>query len=470
MQHKQETRNKKQLLMNNYLRLFAGLVCALPVVSFAQKDTIRLSPKSTLKTMGYFRTSIGESEGGGTMAEFKLPGAGATYRLGNEPNNFGEIGLAYNHALNDENNTSLDVIVLFTGFSTFGTGQSFKFDNLGQFYAKMNNIFGDADVWAGKRFLHRSDFHILNYVWYNVAQESNFGVGIEDINVFNKHAKLGVSLFEFENKNIESLKRVENETEIEKANLSSYFIDARLTDIKTNQDGTLNFWARASTRKGRADLNLEATNGFGFGAWHEQKLFNGKGSNHLQASIRTGITVNQFQYSGVPVYETYGDPNIRSYDMKKNYTFEISDNFQYENPKDFSLNFLALYRLDNRGIEPYNMVTGEKVSVGENISWFTTGFRYIKYLHKHFNLALEVGNDYIDNQTINKHGWMQKITFAPQISWDYGFYSRPVIRPFVTFANWSESLKGTVGNYPGSAPFGDKTNGLTYGISFEIWW
>ena len=32
---------------------------------------------------------------------------------------------------------------------------------------------------------------------------------------------------------------------------------------------------------------------------------------------------------------------------------------------------------------------------------------------------------------------------------------------------WSKDLKGEIGG--GLAPFGDKTNGMTYGIAMEIW-
>lgn len=128
---------------------------------------------------------------------------------------------------------------------------------------------------------------------------------------------------------------------------------------------------------------------------------------------------------------------------------------------------MAIYRAENRGLTPYEVSTGEKLDIGQKIHWFSAGFRFIKYIYKHFNLALEYGVDYVDNQTINKQGGLQKVTFSPQIAWDYGYYTRPVIRPFVTYANWSKDLKGEIGG--GLAPFGDKTNGMTYGIAMEIW-
>ncbi|WP_146037497.1 carbohydrate porin [Bacteroidetes bacterium endosymbiont of Geopemphigus sp.] len=63
--------------------------------------------------------------------------------------------------------------------------------------------------------------------------------------------------------------------------------------------------------------------------------------------------------------------------------------------------------------------------MGKDVHWFSTGFRYLHYLTSHFNLALEVGSDYIDSSThVNKRhprGWLTKFTFSPQISWDYGY-------------------------------------------------
>lgn len=461
--------NKKQFKMNINSRLFTLLASVTPFVSFAQEDSIQKSPKHSLKTIGYLRSSIGESQGGKTMAQFIAPGAGATYRLGNEPDTFGEFGLHYTNQLED--GKSLEIVGQLTGYAPFASEQDFKLDNVGQFYAKMNNLIGDADVWVGKRFYNRSDYHILNYVWNNAGQEANLGIGIEDINVFNKKAKLAVALFDFENKNVQSLATQTNPDETQTGNLKSYIVDARLTNLAVNQNGTLNFWGRIATRRGNKTLNYDRTNGFGIGVWHQQnQLLNGNARNHFHASFRKGITVNQYQYTGVPVYEIYGNQEIMNYNMKKNYTIELAENFHYEIDKKFAINFLAMYRIDNHGIQPYQISTGQKLGDGENIKWMTTGFRMIKFIHRHFGLALEAGNDYIDNQTIGKHGWMQKVTLAPQISWDYGFYSRPVIRPFVTFANWSESLKGTIGTGPGDAPFANKTNGITYGVSFEIWW
>jgi len=63
-------------------------------------------------------------------------------------------------------------------------------------------------------------------------------------------------------------------------------------------------------------------------------------------------------------------------------------------------------------------------------------------------------------------GWLRKFTIAPQIAAGRDFFSRPVLRAFITYANWSDGFRGFVGG----TPYRNKTSGLTYGVQTEIWW
>jgi len=58
------------------------------------------------------------------------------------------------------------------------------------------------------------------------------------------------------------------------------------------------------------------------------------------------------------------------------------------------------------------------------------------------------------------------VTIAPQIGAGRQFFSRPVLRGFVTYANWSDGLRGLVGG----TPFATRRDGVTYGIQLETWW
>lgn len=62
--------------------------------------------------------------------------------------------------------------------------------------------------------------------------------------------------------------------------------------------------------------------------------------------------------------------------------------------------------------------------------------------------------------------WLRKFTTALQIGAGCRFFSRPVLRLFVTYASWSNSLRG----YVGGIPFRDQTSGLTFGVQTETCW
>ena len=70
------------------------------------------------------------------------------------------------------------------------------------------------------------------------------------------------------------------------------------------------------------------------------------------------------------------------------------------------------------------------------------------------------------SEPLGADGHLWKITLAPQISRGGKFFSRPVMRPFITYAKWSDDFKGRVG---GNA-YENATDGLSYGLQIEAWW
>lgn len=82
------------------------------------------------------------------------------------------------------------------------------------------------------------------------------------------------------------------------------------------------------------------------------------------------------------------------------------------------------------------------------------------------SLAFEPGFDRVTAGNGLYAGWLRKFTIAPQIGAGREFFSRPVLRLFVTYANWSTGLRGFVGG----VPYANRTSGLTYGVQGETWW
>jgi maltoporin len=58
------------------------------------------------------------------------------------------------------------------------------------------------------------------------------------------------------------------------------------------------------------------------------------------------------------------------------------------------------------------------------------------------NIALEAGADHVIEGSGNYSGWLRKVTLAPEVSAERGYYSRPAVRLFVTYANRSNGFKG----------------------------
>ena len=98
--------------------------------------------------------------------------------------------------------------------------------------------------------------------------------------------------------------------------------------------------------------------------------------------------------------------------------------------------------------------------------WLSFGARPVWFFTEHVSLAFEAGLDRVWSGQRSYDGWLRKFTLAPQIGAGREFFSRPVLRAFLTHASWSEGLRGFVGG----APYLNSTNGLTYGVQGETWW
>ena len=83
-----------------------------------------------------------------------------------------------------------------------------------------------------------------------------------------------------------------------------------------------------------------------------------------------------------------------------------------------------------------------------------------------FSLVFEREFDHTSSATGLYKGRLEKFTIAPQIGAGRKFFSRPVLRAFVTYANWSEGLKGFVGG----PAYLNKTSGWNFGVQGETWW
>jgi maltoporin len=84
----------------------------------------------------------------------------------------------------------------------------------------------------------------------------------------------------------------------------------------------------------------------------------------------------------------------------------------------------------------------------------------------HASLAFEGGFDYTKSGQGLYEGWLSKFTVAQQFGAGRDFFSRPVVRLYLTFAGWSDGFRGRVGG----PAYAHATGGITFGVQTENWW
>lgn len=400
---------------------------------------------------GYLRSGFGMNGEGGKMEAFKAPGAGAKYRLGNESDTYGEIGLTHNWLREDD---PLEApYVRTTVMLSYSSTENFSYDSLNnvddgndialrQAFVEGGNVipgYPDIRFWGGQRYYRRHDIHINDFYYLDM---SGYGGGVEEVPLgdFGKLALawIGGSVDDY----------VTDNGDVAKQNL-----DLRIYDIDVPL-GKLSLWFDLATTKGGevrnianpdgSQISIDSSNGWAVGVIHRtgEEAFLG-GYNEFTAQYGKGAA-----YNFASTLDSSG-PNLDGADR-----FRITDHFTIQPSPHFSMQALALYEETDYG--------------GENATerWSSLGMRPIYHFNDRFSVALETGVDWVRSEPQDAEGHLWKITLAPQISMGGKFFSRPVLRGFVTYAQWSDGFRGRVG---GDA-YENATDGLSYGIQVEAWW
>ncbi len=400
---------------------------------------------------GYLRSGFGMNGEGGKMEAFKAPGAGAKYRLGNEADTYGELTLVNNWLRLDDPTKSPYVRSQVT--LSYSTGENFSYESLNNqaqgndfalreaFVQAGNVIEGSPDIkfWAGQRYYQRHDIHINDFYYLDM---SGYGGGVEDVALggFGKLslAWLGGSVDHYQT---------------DKGNASKQNIDLRISDIKAPL-GKLALWLDyANTRGGdvhnvtNADgspLTIQGASGWAAGIIHrtEEKKFLG-GYNEFAVQYGKGAA-----YNFASTLDSSGP------DLGDASRFRVLDSFTIQPSSKFAVQVVGLYEDTSYG------------GPNSRVKWASLGARPVYFFNDRFSIALEAGVDWVRSEPLDTSGQLWKITLAPQISRGGEFFSRPVIRPFVTYAGWSDGFKGQVGGLP----YQNSTSGLSYGLQVEAWW
>ncbi|HEX6729247.1 MAG TPA: carbohydrate porin [Pyrinomonadaceae bacterium] len=396
----------------------------------------------TFEFHGYLRSGYGLNGRGGQQVAFQAPGADAKYRLGNEAETYAEL-IFVNNWVNPERDRNkfwirTEVLVEANTSNSANWG-SFPGDRgndefrFREAFVQAGNVFEsqpNAKFWAGERYYRRYQSHINDFY---ISDMSGYGGGVEDLNV--KVGKLAVAF----------LAGARPDITTENGNYAKSNVDVRLYDVKA-PGGKLSAWFNFARAKGGTTPDgtaIPSSNGFAVGIAHQRLEWKG-GYNWFSVQYGKGAASN--------FGTSLEDPTPFIRDTKK---FRIAEHLLIQTNDKFAIQPVFVYQRTHTG-NPQ-----EKWK-----QWISFGARPQYFLNDHLSLAFEAGLDRTKSGNGQYEGWLRKFTFAPQIGAGRKFFSRPVLRVFVTYASWSDGLRGRVGGIP----YQDKTSGFTYGVQTETWW
>jgi maltoporin len=397
---------------------------------------------------GYFRSGYGINSEGGQQVAFQAPGADAKYRLGNEAETYGEF-IFVNNWLNPEHNGDkawLKTEVMIEA-NTTNSGSYANFPGntgndqfrLREAFIRAGNILDfqpNAKFWAGQRYYRRQHIEINDFYPLDM---SGYGAGVEDWDL--RIGKLSVAY----------LSGARPDIVTQNGNYAKSDIDVRIYDLK----GPFGLWAAwfdFATAKGgttQSGTTIPTANGYAFGLRHQRLEWHG-GYHAFSVQYGKGAASN-FSTS-------IEDPNPF---LKSSERLLIAEHLLIQPNDRFAVMPIFIFQRKRDG-QPGH---------GFN-DWTSFGLRPEVFFTKYLSLAFEGGFDHTEgfittqNGTTQFDGWLRKFTIAPQIGAGRKFFSRPVLRMFLTYANWSNGFRGLVGG----VPFEDRTSGLTYGVQAETWW
>jgi maltoporin len=423
--------------------------------------------------------------GGGGNFSFNLPDSdGGRPRLGNENDVYMELTWKQAHMLGD-NPDVMDVSMTFTPAIVYQTtrnsftvapntgvqetGNDFRFV-LREAFLEMANVFKGAPeitFWGGERFYDRFNVDANDYFYLD---DSGYGAGVKNIDV-------GIGKFSIAY--IASQDNSQLSTSI--GTLYKHGIDARLKDIQLGGFGKLMLVFLANFEKGttftkaydsegnvfnlRNPARFGDAYGFGGGFVYQYDFCN---KSFLQLWALFGRGATTFSNSGVDVGAITGaESNFLALHPAApgqiiNVGDPINNQLQYRaggqfvwNPTSyFSMCLWGFWNLNNQGFQVVGTnANGNTKIVSGNRNLVEYGIRPVFWIADNIAIQGQAWGAWEDNnrggsgsRSFGRGGNMGVFTIAPTIKPKGGYFTRPELRVFATYAVWSDSFKNAPNN------------------------
>jgi maltoporin len=380
---------------------------------------------NALDLHGYLRSGTGSSDKGGKQTCFSLPGAYTKYRLGNECETYGELQFDQN-VYDGKDGVKFDFTAMFAYKSDYNGQQDYEALTGGndewafrQAYVNVRNLpmLNGANVWAGKRYYKRQDIHITDFYYWDT---SGYGGGIEDIRI--GPGKFSYALFG-NNDSGSDRSMWRNDFRYEGLGIGFGSLDFGLNWNIGHEGGT------APSEDGWA-INVQHVLGGFLGGYNKLAFQWGEGS------------ASNLVYP----YPDYGANSDKE-------SWRIVESLQFQQGP---LGGMATFVYQDQK---------------NNYTWWSLGGRVVYAFNNYFKLAGEIGYDQVepDGQKARK---LTKFTIAPILATGQGFWNRPELRLYYTYATWNDAARDGWGGVAGGVggKYGNGTSGSQIGVQVEGWW
>lgn len=402
------------------------LTATLAALSFWQQA-------QALDVNPYIRALEGANSKSGSAACFKLAGAGSKYRLGNECEIYGELLLGQ-ELTKWQDDAALRANVMLSLYSPTSDrkmrSDSSTYGRLAQAYLAADRLpaLNGGSLWFGRRYYKREDIHITDFFYWN---PQGTGAGIEDVAIGG--VKLSYAVM-----------REDNQDQKQYATRH----DFQVRGIHVNANGDLELGLSAIHTSGHSG---GGDNGWAVTVQHRQTQILGDGWNKLA-----------LQYGVGPGIGLGGTGDLAATSSVKRYRL-VEGIYAQVTPKLGGM-LTAVYQKD-------------KSPAGDQ-DWSSLGGRLTYGLTQHIKLQGELGYDRV-KPSGSEARHLTKLTLAPTYSLGGpGFWSRPEVRFFYTYAKWNDAARVAANGSTDSAVatlsttgvFGAQNHGSTIGVQFEGWW
>jgi maltoporin len=426
--------------------------------------------QAELDYRGYMRAPVATNSSGGKQITLNNPGSqGNEFRLGNETG-YGEASFI-NHfgKVADKANGYFDAHLTFAYAppmnSQYGDQAPVGGVNTGdgiqyvEAYAKGGNFDGiKMSYWAGKRFYRDGDVHMNDFFYF--ADMSGNGGGIEDLEIGN--GTLSFALLQYVDD-----RTLTNTTT---GHPSKKAFDFRWRNFAISDKDKLEFWvAPGYTAPGKGTtttttptaVEYQASSGVAGGVKWTSELT--QGTNNFAVVYGTGVmqslSLNNSAYA-------------LNDNVKKANRLRLVENYSTELNEKWAIQAAAAYELADSGNSTKS-------------SWTSLGVRPMYYFTDHFRLQVEAGYSVVNDEAevaalggakVGNRS-LTRLTLAPEISFGKGYYSRPVVRFFVTHSMWNDANKDLTNansmiaklNAGGLTSLNNKNDETQMGFEAEVW-